>query len=103
MFKTTLIKLLTFVVLLAGVAADATCNTDNTEYLNLNRAFNSNAGSCTTDGNNIVTSTSTCQCTGCDQMEIYMANQGELCNNGIWSHQPCTKTDGSAAAATTCQ
>lgn len=57
----------------------------NSAYSALGRTYDANAPACAIDGNNVVTSTSQCQCTGCGQIQVYMAEEGEKCNNGTWS------------------
>ena len=57
----------------------------NSAYSALNRTYNANADECTVNEINVVNSTSTCQCTGCGQIQVYMAEPGETCNNGTWS------------------
>ena len=66
----------------ASSVSPASCNS---AYSALGRTYDATATECTVDTNYVVTSTSQCQCTGCGQIQVYMAEAGEKCNNGTWS------------------
>ena len=81
----------------ANMGADITVSpaSCNSAYSTLGRTYDANAPACVIDGNNVVTSTSQCQCTGCGQIQVYMAEAGDKCNNGTWSAavQGCTDSN----------
>ena len=74
----------TLLFLIATFVNSAMAATCNAAYSALNRVY-ADAGECTVDGNKVVNSTSTCHCTTDCQIEVYMAEAGETCNNGTWS------------------
>ena len=88
---------LTFLFLIASFINSSMADTSascNPAYSAFNRTYNATADECTVDSNKVVTSTSTCRCTGC-QIQVYMAVRYEKCNNGTWSVavEGCTDPD----------
>ena len=71
----------------------ATCNA---AYSALNRTYDASADVCEVDGN-VVNSTLPCHCTTDCQIEVYMAEAGETCDDGTWSDAVTGCTDSSAS------
>ena len=59
-------------------------------YATLNRDYDSSAPVCPdgTIASGDLAGATYCQCTACSQIEVYMAAEGEVCNNGNWAQTP---------------